>query len=233
LLGVTPLLELRLDQAYYRRCPPYEARRSTSRKRGTHVTDRDTPSQARNSSHSDSTDADRLRALLELAGLSQRAAARVLNVEERTMRQWCAGNGKPPESVFRALNPRLTHSENLRRMIQSNERTIEAIQVGRITGMGYGGGPSDAQSAKMEIDRLRKRNEEHRALQRLDDAHERRHSAYLAFVGQSLPQGSGVPADETISELAAAQEEFRAAQAEFDRIAQELRGRCDLGSPER
>src|SRR5580700_6808086 len=62
-------------------------------------------SQARDPSPIDSTDADRLRALLKLGGLSQRAAARLLNVEERTMRQWCAGQGNPPASVFRALGP--------------------------------------------------------------------------------------------------------------------------------
>src|SRR5689334_11205949 len=102
--------------------------------RGVHMSiERDAPSQAPDSSPLDSTEANRLRALLTRAGLSQRAAARLLNVEERTMRQWCAGQGKPPASVFRALNPRLTYTENLRRMIESNEKTIEALRDGRIT----------------------------------------------------------------------------------------------------
>ena len=37
---------------------------------------------------SDST--DRLRELLDEAGLSQRAAARELEIDDRTMRYWCA-----------------------------------------------------------------------------------------------------------------------------------------------
>src|SRR5882724_3875143 len=104
--------------------PAAEARLLTSNTRGMHMSvERDAPFQAHDSFPPDATDADRLRTLLKLGGLSQRAAARLLNVEERTMRQWCAGHGKPPTSVFRALNPRLTHTENLRRMIESNEET--------------------------------------------------------------------------------------------------------------
>jgi transcriptional regulator with XRE-family HTH domain len=185
--------------------------------------ERDAPSQALDSSPSDSTDADRLRALLVRAGLSQRAAAKLLNIEERTMRQWCAGQGKPPESVFRALNPRLTHTENLRRMIESNEKTIDALQNGRITGLGYGRGPSDPQSVAAEIDRLRKQNEQHRALVRWEEAFQRKQGAYFGLNGQWLPYGNGVPTDESISEMKAAEEEFRAAQAEVDRITQEIR----------
>lgn len=37
------------------------------------------------------TDADRIRAMLAAAGLSQRAAARALDIDERTMRRYCAG----------------------------------------------------------------------------------------------------------------------------------------------
>jgi transcriptional regulator with XRE-family HTH domain len=113
--------------------------------------ERDAPFQAHDSSPSNSTDADRLRTLLKLGGLSQRAAAKLLNIEERTMRQWCAGQGKPPPSVFRALSPRLTHTERLRRTIESNEETIEALQDGRITGLGYGPGLSDPKSVAMEM----------------------------------------------------------------------------------
>ena len=185
--------------------------------------ERNAPSQAPDFSPLDSTDADRLRALLKRAGLSQRAAATLLNVEERTMRQWCAGQGKPPTSVFRALNPRLTHTENLRRMIESNEKTIAALQDGRITGLGYGRGPSDPQSVAVEIDRLRKRNEEHRALVRLEEAFQRKQEAYFGLNGQWLPHGIGLPTDESISEVDAATEEFRAAQAEVDRITREIR----------
>ena len=184
---------------------------------------RDAPETACNSSPPDSTDADRLRALLNRAGLSQRAAARLLNVEERKMRQWCAGQGQPPAAVFRALNPRLTHTENLRRMIESNEKLIEALQDGRITGLGYGRGPSDPQSIAMELDRLRKRNEEHRALARLEETFQRKQEAYSVLNGQWLPHGNGLPTDESITEVDAAEEEFRVAQAEVDRITREIR----------
>ncbi|HEY2662779.1 MAG TPA: helix-turn-helix transcriptional regulator [Candidatus Binataceae bacterium] len=182
-----------------------------------------TPHPARDSSPSDSTAADRLRALLERAGLSQRAAARLLVVEERTMRQWCAGQGQPPPSVFRALNPRLTHTENLRRMIASNENTIEAMQDGRITGMGYGPGPSDPQSVAMEIGRLRKQNEEHRAMVRWEEAFQRKQDAYFGLNRHWLPHGNGLPTGESLSEVDAAEEEFRAAQVEVDRITREIR----------
>ena len=185
--------------------------------------ERNAPPQARDSSASNSTDADSLRALLERAGLSQRAAARILNVEERTMRQWCAGRGAPPASVFRALSPRLTHTENLRRMIESNEKTIEALQDGRITGLGFGPGPSDPRSVAVEIDRLRKRNEEHRAMVRWEEAFQRKQDAYFGLNRQWLPHGNGLPTEESISEVDAAEKEFRAAQAEVDRITQEIR----------
>jgi transcriptional regulator with XRE-family HTH domain len=185
--------------------------------------DRDAPSQAYDSSAPNSTDADRLRALLKRANLSQRAAARLLDVEERTMRQWCAGQGRPPESVFRALNPRLMHAENLRRMIESNVKTIEALQDGRITGLGSGPGPSDPQSVPMTIDHLRKRNEEHRALLRLEEAFQRKQEAYLRLNGQWLPHGNGLPTQESLAEVDAAEEEFCAAQAQVDRIIQEIR----------
>jgi transcriptional regulator with XRE-family HTH domain len=166
----------------------------------------------------DSTDADRLRALLESAGLSQRAAAKILNIEERTMREWCAGKGKPPASVFRALSPRLTHTEYLLRTIESKEQRIEALRSGRITGMGYGPGPSDPQSVDLEIDRLLKQNEQNRALVRVDQAFHRRQAAYLEHNAQSLPHGTGVPTDANISEIEAAEKEFRVAEAELHRI---------------
>lgn len=188
--------------------------------------ERDAPSQARDLSLPDSPDcpaADRLRSLIRLAGLSQRAAARLLNVEERTLRQWCAGQGDPPTSVFRALSPRLTHAEHLRRTVESNEKTIEALQDGRITGLGYGPGLSDPHSVPNELDRLRKRNEELRALIRMEEAFHRRQEAYFGLNGQWLPHGNGLPTDESISEVDVAEEEFRAAQAEMDRISKDFR----------
>ena len=41
------------------------------------------------------TDADKIRALLERGGLSQRGAARELGVDERTMRRYCGGETVP------------------------------------------------------------------------------------------------------------------------------------------
>jgi transcriptional regulator with XRE-family HTH domain len=181
------------------------------------------PSQARKRSSPDFSDADHLRALLERAGLSQRAAARLLNVEERTMRQWCAGQGKPPASVFRALSPRLTHTENLRRMIESNETTIEALRDGRITGLGYGQGPSEPRSVQIEIHRLLRQNEEHRAMVRWEEAFQRVQEAHFELNNHWLPHGNGIPTAESLSALDVAQEELRAAQGEVDRISEEIR----------
>jgi transcriptional regulator with XRE-family HTH domain len=180
--------------------------------------ERNAPPNAHDLPLTDSTDADRLRALLDRAGLSQRAAAKLLHVEERTMRQWCAGQGKPTASVFRALDPKLTHTENLRQMIESNEKMIDALQDGRITGLGYGNGLNDPRSVALQIDQLRKRNEEHRALLRLEEAFQRRQEAFLALNKQWLPHGNGLPTDESIAEEQAAEEEFRAAERELNRI---------------
>jgi transcriptional regulator with XRE-family HTH domain len=170
----------------------------------------------------DGTDADRLRDLLKRAGLSQRAAARLLNIEERTMREWCAGQGEVPASVFRALSPRLTHTENLQRLIDLNEKMIEAMRDGRITGVGYGAPLAGPQSLTGAIDHLRKQNDQHRALLRLDRAFHRQQEAFFELNGQGRPHGDGILTDESMSEAEAAQEEFRAAQAEVDRITQEI-----------
>jgi len=49
------------------------------------------------------SDADRIRELLRRAGLSQRAAARELGIDERSMRHWCAGDYAPPKMALLAL----------------------------------------------------------------------------------------------------------------------------------
>jgi hypothetical protein len=54
----------------------------------------------------------------------------------------------------------------------------------------------------------------------LEDPFQRK-QAYLALNGRSLPHG--LPTDESISAVEAAELEFRAAQAEVDRITQETR----------
>lgn len=180
------------------------------------------PSPAQNPSESP-TSADQLRALLVRAGLSQRAAAKLLGVDERTMRMWCAGQGAPPASVFRALSPRLTHADNLRRMIESNEKQIEALQDGRIVGMGFGPGPSVPASIPKQIRHLQLRNEEHRALLRKEEAFQRQQEAHSALFKYWLPHGSGVIPEDVLTEMDRAKVEFKEAQAEIDRIANEIR----------
>ena len=49
------------------------------------------------------TDADRLRQMLEHAGLSQRAAARELGIGDRMMRYYWSGEHQPPRVVILPL----------------------------------------------------------------------------------------------------------------------------------
>ena len=49
------------------------------------------------------TDADRIRQTLAEAGLSQRGAARLLGIDERTMRRYCSGDSPVPQVVWLAL----------------------------------------------------------------------------------------------------------------------------------
>lgn len=49
------------------------------------------------------SDADRLRELLADAAISQRGAARELDIDERTMRRYCAGELPVPKVVWLAL----------------------------------------------------------------------------------------------------------------------------------
>jgi transcriptional regulator with XRE-family HTH domain len=46
---------------------------------------------------------NQLRALLKAAGLSQRGAAKLLEIDERTMRRYCAGSQAVPKRVEYAL----------------------------------------------------------------------------------------------------------------------------------
>lgn len=168
-------------------------------------------------------DATELRFLLKAANLSQRSAAKYLNVDERTMRSWCAGYGQPPEPVLRALEFRAAYPASLMRMIESNERTISAITEGRISGLGDSSIPENKGNLMAELEKLLKRNEEHRALLRLDQAFHRRQEAMLGMNKQWLPRDSGLPTKESLDEFDAADEEFHAAQAECDRVAKDIR----------
>ena len=182
----------------------------------------DLPSSA-HSSPGIQSDADEIRALLKATNLSQRAAAKHLGVDERSMRAWCAGDGKPPSPVLRALEFRAAYPNSLLQMIESNERTIRAIEDGRISGLGDTNDSDAKAKCLAELDRLNKRNEEHRALLRMDGAFHRRQQAYLRMNEQWLPRGSGAPTQDSLFEFDAAEEEFRAAKAECDRIASEIR----------
>jgi hypothetical protein len=57
----------------------------------------------------------------------------------------------------------------------------------------------------------------------MDRAFHRRQEAMLGMNEQWLPRGSGLPTDDSLDEYDAADEEFRAAQAECDRIAKDIR----------
>lgn len=183
---------------------------------------RDQPIKA---SHSDNAneDTEDLRFLLKAANLSQRSAAKYLNVDERTMRNWCAGDGKPPAPVLRALEFRAAYPASLMRMIESNLRTISAIKEGRISGVDDRSGAETKRNLMAELEVLQMRNEEHRALLRLDQAFHRRQEAMLGMNAQWLPRSNGAPTDDTLDEFDAAEEEFLAAKVECDRIASEIR----------
>ena len=71
-------------------------------------------------SYKNYTDSDELRFLLKLANLSQRSAAKYLNVDERTLRSWCAGDGEPPALVLRVLAFLASYPAGLMRLIESN-----------------------------------------------------------------------------------------------------------------
>jgi DNA-binding transcriptional regulator YiaG len=183
---------------------------------------RDLPSSA-SLSDNDPTDAAELRFLLKASNLSQRSAARYLNVDERTMRSWCAGDGKPPAPVLRALEFRAAYPAGLMRMIESNERTICAIQEGRISGWGEGNDPEVKAKFLSEMESLKKRNEEHRAMLHMDQAFHRRQEAILRLNEQWLPRGNGVPTDDALNEFDAAEADFQSAKEECDRIAKQIR----------
>lgn len=167
--------------------------------------------------------AERLRELIGKAGLSQRGAARELGVDDRTMRYWCSGDQTPPPMVMRALDPATRHRENLRRTIADNQRQIDAIESGIVTGLGYGPRRADASGAAAEAQRLRRQNEELQALLRQEDAFQRRQEAFFALHRQWLPHGNGLPTEEAIAEFDAAEEEWRAAQKEVDLIVEQIR----------
>ncbi len=174
-------------------------------------------------SENNTINAGGIRTLLKDSRLSQRAAAKYLNVDDRTMRGWCSEDGNPPAPVLRALNPKHAYAEGLIQMISTNERTMKAIEEGRISGLGDGSDPETKIHLMAELEKLKNRNEEHEALLRLDQAFHRLQEAMLKMNEQWLPRGSGVPTKDSLDEFDDAEEEFRSAKAESDRIAKEIR----------
>ena len=181
------------------------------------------PLQADDSISRDSPHADRLRALLLRAGLGQRAAARLLGIDERRMRQWCAGQGAPPESVYRALSPKSAHLDDLRQRIELNEQVIDSLENGRFADLPHDYRPANEEAARQEIDHLRRCNEEHRSLLRLEEAIDWKRDAHAAVFEQWLPHGSGVPTDDSLDQLDAAEQEFQSAKTAVDRITERIR----------
>jgi hypothetical protein len=186
------------------------------------------PFQADDSSTNDSTPTDRLRALLQRAELSQRGAARLLGIDERTVRMWCAGQGVPPAYVYRALDPRLTYQEYLREKIESNERHIELLESGRHSEIPRDYRPVDANATKQEIDHLRKRNEAYRSILRLGDSFHARQDAHDLIFQQWLTPGSFGLTLESIQAFDAAEQEFQSAKSAADRITDEIKFRSPL-----
>jgi transcriptional regulator with XRE-family HTH domain len=166
--------------------------------------------------------AERLRERIKEAGLSQRAAARELGVDERTMRYWCAGEYTPPPMALRALDPRVRHHESLHQSIRSNQQQIDLLESGTMA-FGCGSDLSTPGAAAAEAHRLRRVNQELQALLRLEEAFQRRQAAFLRVRGKFLPHSSGAPADDCISEFEAAEDEWRAVQRDVDRIVKEIR----------
>jgi hypothetical protein len=58
-------------------------------------------------------DADRVRGLLQNAGVSQRSGAREIGIDERTMRRYCAGY-PVPKTVLLALEALVTRARQAR-----------------------------------------------------------------------------------------------------------------------
>ncbi|MDN7494671.1 hypothetical protein QZM89_05705 [Burkholderia gladioli] len=67
------------------------------------------------------------------------------------------------------------------------------------------------------------RAEEQAALERERRAFERRQKAFISVTRQFLPHGSGNPSADDLNELDAADAEWRAADAEMQRIGEEIR----------
>lgn len=184
------------------------------------------PLQADNSSTNDSTHADVLRTLLERAELSQRGAARLLGIDERTLRMWCAGQGIPPAYVFRALDPRLTYSEHLRERIEANEQLIEVLESGRHHELPRAYRPGNADNSKKEVEHLRGRNKAYLSVLRLNETFHEMQDAHAEIFQQWLTPGSFGLTPESIHAFDAAHRNFQSAKTAFDQVTVGIRKAC-------
>ncbi|CAB4152943.1 hypothetical protein UFOVP605_32 [uncultured Caudovirales phage] len=60
--------------------------------------------------------AQQVREMLETLGLSQRAGAAMLQVNERTMRGWCADKPPAPQTVIFALQYLILQADGLKNL---------------------------------------------------------------------------------------------------------------------
>jgi hypothetical protein len=111
----------------------------------------------------------------------------------------------------------------MEKAIKSNESIIAAIDDGSLKGFGCGPGPSAPDSATRMREHYVKKNEELRALLRVQRAFDRKQRAVFSLGQEALPQGTGVLSDAAMDEADAAEVEFLAAQLDADRITQEIR----------
>jgi DNA-binding transcriptional regulator YiaG len=183
---------------------------------------RQPPNQADETLSYDATPSGKLRSLLKRAELSQRGAARLLGIDERTMRMWCAGQGEPPASVFRALDPQLTYSEHLRQRIESNEQHIEVLESGRLHDLPRDYRPVDSESTRQEIEHLRRRNEAYSSILQLHRCFHEMQEAHAEVIKEWLTPGFG-PSAESLRAFDAANQEFVNAKENVDRITQGMR----------
>jgi hypothetical protein len=175
------------------------------------------------SSFDAATPADILRALLARAELSQRGAAKLLGIDERTMRMWCAGQGEAPASVYRALDPRLTYSEYLRERIEENEQTLQLLESGRHDELPHAYRPSSGEATRQEIDHLRKRNGAYISILRLDERFHEMREALAVIFQQWLSPGSFGLTLASLKAFDAADNEFKSAKAAVDETAERIR----------
>jgi len=170
------------------------------------------------------TAADRLRQRIVRLGISQRAAARLIGVGEREMREWCAGKSPPPPFVLDSLDYGARQRAIQEQAIAEIEQQIGLLERPGTT-IGYGAELGSKEAALREATRLRQRVEEHHALLRLEEAFSRRQAATFELIQHFDMDhgGDGVPTDDMLREVEEAEAEYQSAQTEVDRITQHIR----------